>query len=125
MSAIIWRMREAFLCMAFSGPLIAPFTANPETVAIGQNALRIISLGFLVSAVSVATSGALEGLGKGLPSLVISLCRYTVVILPLAWGLCRLLGPDGVWHAFWLTEVVTAVVSLVVYRHSVGRRDTL
>ena len=111
--------------MAFSGPLIALFTAKPETVAIGQNALRIISLGFLVSAVSVATSGALEGLGKGLPSLVISLCRYTVVILPLAWVLCHLLGPDGVWHAFWLTEVVTAVVSLVVYRHSIGRRDTL
>ena len=113
------------LCMAFSGPLIALFTANPETVAIGQNALRIISLGFLVSAVSVATSGALEGLGKGLPSLVMSLCRYTVVILPLAWVLCRLLGPDGVWHAFWLTEAITAVVSLVVYRHSIGRRDTL
>ena len=49
----------------------------------------------------------------------------TVVILPLAWGLCRLLGPDGVWHAFWLTEAVTAVVSLVVYRHSIGRRDAL
>ena len=42
----------------------------------GKTALRIISAGFLVSAVSVTACGALEGLGKGTPSLIISLCRF-------------------------------------------------
>ena len=107
------------LCFAFAPQLIGMFTTNPETIAIGGNALHIISLGFIVSAVSVATSGALEGLGKGVQSLVISLCRYILVIMPLAWVLCRFLGADGVWHAFWITEALVAVISLVVYRKSV------
>ena len=45
--------------------LIGLFTANPETIKIGVTALRYISCGFAVSAVSVTCSGALEGLGKG------------------------------------------------------------
>lgn len=107
------------VCLAFAPQLIGLFTANPETIAIGQNALRIISLGFIVSSVSVAASGALEGLGKGAQSLIISLCRYTIVIMPLAWVLCRFLAAEGVWHAFWITEVLAAVISAVVYRKSV------
>lgn len=107
------------LCLLLSNPLIGLFTTNPQTISIGQSALRIISFGFIISAVSVATSGALEGLGKGFQSLVISLFRYCLVIMPLAWFLCRLLGPVGVWHAFWLTEVISAAVSVMVYRKSV------
>lgn len=106
------------LCLTLSGPLMGLFTTNPETIAIGRTALEIISCGFLVSAISVASSGALEGLGKGLPSLVIYLFRYCLVIMPLAWLLCRAIGPTGVWHAFWLTEAITAVVALAVYRKS-------
>ena len=88
-------------------------------VAAGAEALRIISAGFLVSSVSVAAGGALEGLGKGGPSLVISLLRYTLVMIPAAWLLSRLIGPAGVWHAFWLSEAVTALLSILIYRRSV------
>lgn len=57
--------------------------------------------GFIVCGVSVTSCGALEGLRKGVPSLLISLCRYVVVILPAAFWLSRLFGAVGVWHAFW------------------------
>lgn len=107
------------LCLVLSDRLMGLFTSNPETIAIGQKALRIICCGFIISAVSVATSGALEGLGKGFASLVISLCRYTLAIMPLAWIFCRLMGPTGVWHAFWITEVIAAGISVAVYRKSV------
>ena len=107
------------LCLLLSDTLIGLFTTNPETIAVGQSALRIISGGFIISAISVAISGALEGLGKGFQSLIISLARYCLVIMPLAWLLCRILGPVGVWHAFWLTEVFSAIISVVVYRKSV------
>ena len=90
-----------------------------ETVEAGKVALRIICLGFVVSAISTTSSGALEGLGKGTQSLVISLCRYIVFIMPLAWVLCRQFGPVGVWNAFWATEVLSAIVSLIVYKKSV------
>ena len=110
------------ICMAASAPLIGLFSSNPETIAIGQTALRIICLGFVVSAVSTTSSGALEGLGKGAASLVISLCRYILFIMPLAWLLCRQLGPTGVWHAFWVTEVLSAVIAFAVYRKSVIKK---
>ena len=48
------------LCLAFASPLMALFTENVRTVVIGAHALRIICVGFLVSAVSVTASGALE-----------------------------------------------------------------
>ena len=106
------------LSLAIPGQLLALFTDDPDTVAHGARALRIIALGFLVSGVSVTASGALEGLGKGSSSLVISLCRYTVIILPAAWLLSRFLGPDGVWHAFWITELLSAAAALLIYRRA-------
>ena len=107
------------LCLALSGQLIGLFSSNAETIAIGTSALRIICVGFIVSTISVVASGSLEGLGMGVQSLVISLCRYIVVIMPLAWLFCRLLGADGIWNAFWVTEVITAGISMAVYHKSV------
>ncbi len=96
--------------------LMGLFTENAETVRIGTDALRIISLGFIISSVSVTCSGALEGLGKGTSSLYISLLRYIVVIIPAAYLLSRVLGADGVWYAFPLTEAVTAGFSYWIYK---------
>lgn len=121
MSAVIMAAGTV-ICMAASAPLIGLFSSNPDTIAIGQTALRIICLGFVVSAVSTTSSGALEGLGKGAASLVISLCRYVIFIMPLAWLLCRQLGPTGVWHAFWVTEVLSAVIAFAVYRKRVVKK---
>ena len=99
---------------------IGLFTSSSETIQAGAEALRLISIGFPLSAFSVTSSGALEGLGKGGPSLIISLCRYTIVILPAAFILSRLLGPAGVWNAFWVTEAAAAVISVAVYRRAVA-----
>ena len=110
------------LCLLASGQLISLFSSNPETIAAGQTALRIICIGFIVSAVSTTSSGALEGLGKGAESLVISLCRYVIFIMPLAAVLCHFLGADGVWHAFWITEVLSALVAYPVYCKVVTKR---
>ena len=106
------------LCFVFPGELIGLFTTNADTISAGRTALRIIGLGFIVSSVSVASSGALEGLGKGGPSLVISALRYVAVIIPAAFILSRIIGAAGVWHAFWITELITAVVSFYIFVRS-------
>lgn len=103
------------LCMSVPDKLIGLFTNNAQTIKIGQNALRMISLGFVVSSVSVTASGALEGLGKGARSLVISLMRYLLIMLPAAFILSRSFGPSGVWSAFWITEFITAIVAYRLY----------
>lgn len=109
------------ICMAAGGNLIRLFSSSAETVAVGEKALRIVSMGFVVSAVSVTSCGALEGLGKGMESLIISVFRYAAVIMPAAWVLCRLFGADAVWHAFWITEAVTAVIAAAVYRRALKK----
>ena len=98
------------ICFVASGPLMGLFTENPETVRLGTAALQIISIGFIPSAISVTASGALEGLSKGAQSLVISLLRYIIVIIPAAYLLCHFAGADAVWNAFWICEFITAVV---------------
>ena len=108
------------VCLLWAEPLMGLFTSQPDTIQAGGTALRIICAGFVISSVSVTSSGALEGLGKGAQSLVISLCRYVAVILPAAFLLCRAIGPDGVWHAFWITEAVTAAAAFWVYRRTVN-----
>ena len=104
------------LCLLFPQSLMGLFTDNRETLAIGAAALRIISLGFVVSAVSVTASGTLEGLSQGMPSLVISLCRYILVIIPAAFVLSRVCGARGVWYAFVISERLTAVAAGRIYR---------
>lgn len=111
------------ICLTIPGQLIGLFTTNQETVLVGQKALRIISAGFLVSAISVTSSGALEGLGKGTPSLAISLFRYAVIIIPVAFILSRIFGPDGVWSSFWIAETVTAVIAFFIFRMTVKKSD--
>lgn len=107
------------VCLLMPGRLIGIFTSDAEIVSIGASAIRIISAGFIISSVPVILSGALEGLGKGTASLMISLIRYIIVILPLAFLLSRVSGACGVWHAFWLTEIIAAVVSYLIYRVTV------
>ena len=123
MNGIIMVLGTA-ICLLIPGQLMGLFTHTEATIQAGETALRIIGAGFIVSAVSVTSSGALEGLRKGTPSLLISLCRYVVVILPAAFWLSRLFGAVGVWHAFWVTEVIAAVISLIIYRKSIAKPVT-
>ena len=104
------------LCQLMPGRLIGFYSVQPATIQDGSLALRIISAGFLISAIPVIVSGTLEGLSKGMQSFVISIIRYVGFILPLAYILSRLFGPLGVWHSFWITEVVAMVVSLYLFR---------
>lgn len=57
----------------------------------------------------------------GVQSLVISLLRYIVVILPSAFILCHLFSGGAVWNAFWITEFAAAVVAEIVYRGTIKR----
>lgn len=102
------------LCLAIPKQLMDIFTDTPQTMEQGAVALRIISAGFIVSAISVVISGTFEALGKGMPSLIISLLRY-IAILPIALLMSYLFQAAGVWHSFWITELLSAVVSCILF----------
>ena len=58
----------------------------------------------------------LTSTGKGLPSLVISVFRYVVIIIPVAFILSRIYEVNGVWWSFGVTELVTAFISYIIYK---------
>ena len=107
------------LCLTIPEQLMGLFTKNPSTLRSGALALRIISAGFVISSISVTASGAFEALGRGISSLIISLCRYAVLIIPIAFAASHFLGATGVWHAFWIAEALTAVLSAFLFHKKV------
>lgn len=113
------------VCLVFPHQLMGLFTDSEETIQIGATALRIISAGFAVSSISIVSSGALEGMGMGMPSLLISSCRYLIIIVPVAFGLSSLIGVTGVWHAFWITELFAAAISWFIYHKMTNCRESV
>lgn len=96
-------------------PIMGMFSKDSVTIREGAAALRIISLGFVVSGISVVASGALEALGEGIPSFIISLLRYLVLIVPAASIGSRMFGITGVWASFPVAEVLTAAAAAGIF----------
>ena len=109
------------ICFVVPQTLMSMFTNNPETLTEGAIALRIICAGFIASSVSVVSAGAFEALGKGIQSFLISFLRYVVVIIPAAFVLSKTVGVHGVWHAFWIAEIITAVIAFILYYQLIGK----
>lgn len=104
------------ICQCIPETLISLYSSNYLTIQNGSTALKIISTGFIISTLTCTVTGALEGLGKGMPSLLISFLRNIGVMIPCAFVLSGLIGARGVWLSFPVTECFCAVVSLICYR---------
>lgn len=92
------------------------FDAGESMMGIGVPMLRIISLGFVVSTVGCVLSGSFEALGKGVHSLVISLLRQLVIIVPLSAVFSRFWGLTGIWITFPVAELIAAAAGIWLFR---------
>lgn len=85
------------------------------------SAVRIISISFVFAGVNIALQGVYQALNGGMESLVVSLLRQAILILPLAWGFSKLviqydMDVSLIWYAFVITEVLSCVVGWVFLR---------
>ncbi|MCI9165308.1 MAG: MATE family efflux transporter, partial [Oscillospiraceae bacterium] len=87
------------------GPLLSIFEASDYMLSIGETALGVISFHFLLAGFSIVASSTFQALGHGVLSLVISLVRQLVVLLPAAWLLSLSGRLELVWWAFPLAEL--------------------
>lgn len=108
------------LSLLIPGQIFGLFDADAELLSAGITALRIISLGFLVSTIGVIASGVFEALGEGRHSLAVSLLRQFAITIPLSFVLSRFLGAVGVWISFPAGEFCAAVVALVLLKKYKG-----
>lgn len=104
------------LALLIPGQILSLFDADPELMDAGITALRIISLGFLISSLGVICSGTFEALGNGRNSLIISLLRQFVITIPLSFLLSHFFGPAGVWVSFPAGEICASVAAVFLLK---------
>lgn len=115
--AIVIMAAGMALFMAIPNVLMGLFdkTADGSIGAIGAPALRIISTHFILAAIGITLSTVFQAIGKGFYSLIMSLCRQLIVLIPAAWLLSRA-GLETTWWAFPIAEVVSLMICLLLYR---------
>ena len=89
------------------------FQADENMLSIGVPALRIISLSFVFAGYCVVTSATFQALGEGLQSMIVSIVRQLVVLLPAAWLLAKLGDVNLVWYAFPIAELASLTLCTV------------
>lgn len=90
--------------------------ASGDMLSIGVPALRIISLSFVFVGFGIVCSSVFQALGHGVLSLLVSLVRQLIVLLPAAFVLSRTLGLDAVWWSFPIAELFSVVLSALFLR---------
>lgn len=109
-------MLVGFLLFQFlPDKLLGLFSASEAMLAIGKPALRIICFHFLLAGMSIILSSTFQALGNGMFSLIISVCRQLVVLLPAAWLLSKTGNVNMVWWSFVIAELVSVTLSFVFF----------
>ncbi|WP_320121551.1 MATE family efflux transporter [uncultured Sphaerochaeta sp.] len=101
------------LFILFPHILLSWFNATPEMVEIGIVAMQRISLGFVLAGVSIVLIALFQGMGYGYLSMINSVTRQLVFLLPAAYILGRFVGLDALWYSFFIAEI--ASFSLTLY----------
>ena len=96
--------------------LLGLFNPSDEFLRMGIKALRIVSIHFPIAAVGIMLGASFQALGNGIYSTIVSLCRQLLALLPAAYLLSLTGNVDNVWWSFPIAEVVSALVTLILYR---------
>ena len=125
--ALIWActimLAGTLIFMVFPGQLMSIFESEAEAVItaqmtdIGMVAMRIISSSFLLAAIGITLSTVFQAVGKGVYSMIMSICRQLLVLLPVAWLIARLTNDvKAVWWCFPAAELVALAFCIFYYR---------
>lgn len=116
-AAIVIMICGALIFQSIPDKLLMLFDASDEMLRVGVPALRIISLGFPLAGFGIGAGAVFQALGFSVYSMVISLIRQLVVLIPCAYLISMLTGDvTGVWWAFVVAEVVSLTVSALYLR---------
>lgn len=92
------------------------FDASEHMLEIGIPALRIISLSFIFAGFCIIVGSVFQALGNGVYSLIISVARQLLVILPVAYAFASLFGLHMVWWSIPIAELVSLTLSALLLR---------
>ena len=110
---------------AIPGVLLGLFSPSEEMLEIGTTALRIIGVHFPVAGFCIVAGSVCQALGKPGYSLINSICRQLVVLLPAAWLLAQTGNLTLVWLSFPVAEVASMILSTIFLRRTMHSAENL
>ncbi len=105
--------------------LLLLFNASEQMLTIGVFALRVLSLCYIFAGVSIVASGLFQGLGKSVYSLVLSVIRQLVILIPAAYLLSLTGRLEAVWFSFPLAEIASLLVTLLYLKKTMRNLDEM
>lgn len=102
----------------FAEPLAGIFGLSGETKQLCISAMHVISISYLFAGANIAFQGIFQALDSGLESLIISVCRQFLFVIPVAFLFSKLVisgmcGTWLVWMSFVIAEVLSVLASVV------------
>lgn len=105
------------------GALLSFFNPTQEMHDIGIVALRIISLPFPLAGFDIIAGSVCQAIGNPIHTLVISICRQLLVLLPVAWLLAQTGRLELVWLSFLIAEFASLALSIIFLRRTLRKAD--
>lgn len=102
------------LLLVFPDQILTLFSASAEMKKIGIPAIRIMSVGFIFSGISIMIATYAQATNKLIKSVVIQLLRQAVLLLPVMGVLNSILHISGIWIAFPITEIAVCVIAVIL-----------
>ncbi len=96
--------------------LFSLFNASDAMLEMGIPALRIIGIHFVIAAFCIITGTMFQALGNGVFSMIVSICRQLVVLIPAAWLLSLTGNVNAVWWSFPIAEAASGIISAVLFK---------
>lgn len=101
----------------FTPQMLQIFNASDDMLSIGVPALRYISISFVFAGFCIIAATVMQALGNAFSSMVISIIRQLVVLLPSTYLFANFFSLDYVWLSFPLAEIASVIASAVLLRH--------
>jgi len=98
----------------FAAPLIRSFSNDVELIHIGTHGIRIFLLLLPVIGFQIVAANFFQAIGKALISMILSMLRQVIVLIPLLLTLPLFLGLDGIWYAPPAADLIAAIVTAIV-----------
>lgn len=101
----------------FPGTILKIFDASDQMLAIGKVCLRTIALSFPFAGISIVLSNSFQAMGKSYISMIASILRQIVFLLPAAYILSMIGGLDINWYSFLISEIISLIYLSLSFRH--------
>lgn len=114
--AVIYMLAGLAVFEIMPDKLLMIFSASENVMNIGVTALRIIALSFIFAGIGIVSSTVFQSIGNPLHSLLISVLRQLVIILPVAYLLSLTGSVSNVWWSYPIAEVASFILSVFFFR---------